>query len=74
MIILIILALAILCIDSFLAMFWCDKLGKRIKELEYKIECTQYQIDDILCDINIVNRNTLNTYGMLSEMKQNKNL
>ena len=74
MITLIILALAILCIDSFLTMFWRDKLGKRIKELEYKIECTQYQIDDILCDINIVNRNTLNTYGMLSEMKQNKNL
>lgn len=74
MITLIILALAILCIDSFLIMFWCDKLGKRIKELEYKIECTQYQIDDILCDINIVNRNTLNTYSMLSEMKQNKNL
>ena len=74
MITLIILALAILCIDSFLTMFWYNKLGKRIKELEYKIECTQYQIDDILCDINIVNRNTLNTYGMLSEMKQNKNL
>lgn len=74
MITLIILALAILCIDSFLIMFWCNKLDKRIKELEYKIECTQYQIDDILCDINIVNRNTLNIYGMLSEMKQNKNL
>lgn len=34
MITLIILALAILCIDSFLTMFWCDKLGKKVKKLE----------------------------------------
>lgn len=45
------------------------ELGKRIGALEKKIDNLQYQTDDILCDINIVNRNVLNTYGMLGKMK-----
>lgn len=45
------------------------ELGKRIDELGKKIDNLQYQTDDVLHDINIVNRNVLNTYGMLGEMK-----
>lgn len=44
-------------------------LNKHIDELEKKIYTLQYQIDDVLCDINIVNENMLNTYGSLSSMK-----
>ena len=70
----IIVALAILCIDSFLTMFWCDKLGKRIKELEDDISFLRSQTDVILSDISIVNSNIRIIYGILSEIKQNKNL
>lgn len=49
------------------------ELDKKIDKLEKKIYSIQYQIDDALRDINIVNKNILNTYGMLSEMKQNQN-
>ena len=43
-----------------------------LDELEKKIDNIQYQIEDVLCDINIVNENVLRTYGLLGEMK-NKN-
>lgn len=43
-------------------------LNKRIIELEKKIYTLQYQIDDVLCDINNVNENVLNTYGLLSRI------
>ena len=43
-------------------------LNKHIDELEKKIDTLQYQIDDVLCDINIVNENVLNTYGLLSRI------
>ena len=44
-------------------------LSKRIDELEKKIDNIQYQTEDVLCNINIVNENVLNTYGLLNEMK-----
>ena len=44
-------------------------LNKRIDELEKKINNLHYQTEDILCDINIVNENVLNTYGLLSRKK-----
>ena len=44
-------------------------LNKHINELEKKIDTLQYQTDDVLRDINIVNENVLNTYGLLNEMK-----
>lgn len=74
MITLIILALAILCIDSFLTMFWCDKLGKKVKKLEDDINFLRSQTDVILSDISIVNSNIRIIYGILNEIKQNKNL
>ena len=50
-------------------MKYMTALNERIDELEKKIDNLQYQTEDVLCDINIVNRNVLNTYGMLGEMK-----
>lgn len=44
-------------------------LNKHISELEKNIYNLQYQVDDVLCDINIVNANVLNTYGLLSRKK-----
>ena len=44
-------------------------LSKHIDELEKKIDNIQYQTDDVLCDIDIVNQNVLNTYGLLGEIK-----
>ena len=44
-------------------------LNKRIDELEKKIDTLYYQTDDVLCDINIVNENVLNTYELLSRKK-----
>ena len=49
-------------------------LNKRIVELEKKIDNIQYQTDDVLCDLNIINRNVLNTYGLLNRMEdENEN-
>lgn len=47
-------------------------LNNHISKLERQIDNTQYQIDDILCDINIVNENVLNTHGLLSRMEDEK--
>lgn len=56
---------------------WYERHLANVRQaLEKKIDSIQYQIDDILCDINIVNQNVLNTYGMLQqlrdEMKEDK--
>ena len=48
-------------------------LGKRIAELEKTISNLQYQTDDVLNNISIVNQNMLNTYGLLSQMKDEIN-
>ena len=50
-------------------MKYVTALHERIDALEKKIDNIQYQTEDILCDIDIVNQNVLNTYGLLSEMK-----
>ena len=50
-------------------MKYMTALNERIDELEKKIDNIQYQTEDVLCDINIVNRNVLNTYGLLGKMK-----
>ena len=61
------LALSVLGICLFMKCM--TELSKRIDELEKKIYNLQYQTDDVLHDINIVNRNVLNISGMLEEMK-----
>ena len=61
------LALSILGICIFMKCM--TEIGKCIDELEKKIDNLHYQTEDILCDINIVNENVLNTYGLLSRKK-----
>ena len=48
-------------------------LNKLIDKLEKKIDTLQWQTDDVLHDINIVNENVLNVYGLLGEMKDKNN-
>ena len=44
-------------------------LNKLIVEIGDKIDNIQYQIDDVLHDIKIVNENVLSTYGLVGEIK-----
>ena len=67
----ILIILLALLVDVILFFLWKNviDLNNHISELEKKIDNIQYQIDDVLCDINIVNENVLNKYGLLAEMK-----
>ena len=65
------LALSILGICIFMKCM--TEIGKCIDELEKKIDNLQYQTDDVLCDINIVNENVLNTYGLLNRIEDKNN-
>ena len=62
------LTLSVLSICVFMKCI--TDLSKRIDKLEKKIDYLQYQTDDVLCDINIVNGDVLNTYGLLSRMEE----
>ena len=48
-------------------------LDKRIAELERQIANIQYQTDDVLHDINIMNQNVCDTYGLLCRTKDENN-
>ena len=48
-------------------------LIKLIDKLEKRIDTLQYQTDDVLHDINIVNENVRNVYVLLGEMKDKNN-
>lgn len=64
------IVLLILSIFSMYVFMKCmTELCKRINKLEKKIDNLQYQTDDVLHDINIVNKNVLSTSRMLAEMK-----
>ena len=65
-ILIILLTLSLIGICVFMKCM--SNLNKHIDELEKKIYTLQYQIDDVLCDINNVNENVLNTYGLLSRI------
>lgn len=67
----ILLTLSFSCI--FLLGRYMNYLNKLIDKLEKKIDTLQYQTDDVLHDINIVNENVLNAYGLLGEMKDKNN-
>lgn len=67
----ILLTLSFSCI--FLLARYMIYLKKLIDKLEKKIDILQYQADDVLHDINIVNENVLNAYGLLGEMKDKNN-
>ena len=67
----ILLTLSFSCI--FLLVIYMIYLNKLIDKLEKKIDTLQYQTDDVLHDINIVNENVLNAYVLLCEMKDKNN-
>ena len=57
----------------FLFVIEMNYLIKLIDKLEKRIDTLQYQTDDVLHDINIVNENVRNVYGLLGEMKDKNN-
>ena len=59
-ILIILLTLSVIGICVFVKCM--TNLNKHIDELEKKIDTLQYQTDDVLCNINIVNENVLNNY------------
>lgn len=64
------LTLSFSCI--FLLVIEMNYIIKLIDKLEKRIDTLQYKTDD-LHDINIVNENVRNTYGLLGEMKDKNN-
>ena len=68
--------LIILLILSFSGIFlfvvYMNHLNKRIDKLEPKIEILQYQIDDVLHDIDLVNRNVIHYYALLRRTEDEK--
>ena len=70
-ILIILLTLSFSCI--FLLVIEMYYLIKLIDKLEKRIDTLQYQTDDVLHDINIVNENVRNVYGLLGEMKDKNN-
>lgn len=67
----ILLTLSFSCI--FLLVKYMNYLRKLIDKLEKKIDILQYQTDDVLHDINIVNENVRIAYGLLGAMKDKNN-
>ena len=65
------LTLSFSCI--FLLVIEMNYLIKLIDKLEKRIDTLQYKTDDVLHDINIVNENVRNVYGLLGEMKDKNN-
>ena len=65
------LTLSFSCI--FLLVIEMNYIIKLIDKLDKRIDTLQYQTDDVLHDINIVNENVRNTYGLLGEMKDKNN-
>ena len=65
------LTLSFSCI--FLLVIEMNYIIKLIDKLEKRIDTLQYKTDDVLHDINIVNENVRNFYGLLGEMKDKNN-
>ena len=65
------LTLSFSCI--FLLVIEMNYIIKLIDKLEKRIDTLQYQTDDVLHDINIVNENVRNVYGLLGRMKDKNN-
>ena len=67
----ILLTISFSCI--FLLVIEMNYIIKLIDKLEKMIDTLQYQTDDVLHDINIVNENVRNVYGLLGRMKDKNN-
>ena len=65
------LTLSFSCI--FLLVIEMNYIIKLIDKLEKRTDTLQYKTDDVLHDINIVNENVRNFYGLLGEMKDKNN-
>ena len=69
----VLMILLILSISGvFLLVIYMNYLNKRIDKLEPKIEILQYQIDDVLHDIDVVNRNVIHYYTSLKRIEDEK--
>lgn len=68
-----IILLALSFSGIFLLVIYMNYLNKLIDKLEKKIDTLQYQTDDVLHDISIVNENVRYAYGLLGEMKDKNN-
>ena len=66
----ILLTISFSCI--FLLVIEMNYIIKLIDKLEKMIDTLQYQTDDVLHDINIVNENVRNVYGLLGRMKDER--
>ena len=69
-VLMILLAISIIGIWAFVV--YMNYLNKRIDKLEPKIEILQYQIDDVLHDIDVVNRNVIHYYTSLKRLEDEK--
>lgn len=56
----------------FLFVVYMNHLDKRIDKLETKIDTLQYQTDDVLHDIDVVNRNVIKYYASLKRLEDEK--
>lgn len=72
MIILLLIVLIVLFIVIWSLIIWTNQVDKKITKLEKEISDLKYQNDNILCDINIVYKNVLDTYGILVKLKEEK--
>ena len=69
-VLMILLAISIIGIWAFVV--YMNYLNKRIDKLEPKIEILQYQIDDVLHDIDVVNRNVIQYCASLKRLEDEK--
>ena len=69
-VLMILLAISIIGIWAFVV--YMNYLNKRIDKLEPKIEILQYQTDDVLHDIDVVNRNVIHYYTSLKRLEDEK--
>ena len=56
----------------FLFVVYMNHLDKRIDKLDTKIDTLQYQTDDVLHDIDVVNRNVIKYYASLKRLEDEK--
>ena len=69
-VLMILLAISIIGIWAFVV--YMNYLNKRIDKLEPKIEILQYQTDDVLHDIDVVNRNVIQYCASLKRLEDEK--
>ena len=72
MIDMLIIILALSISGIFLFVIYMNYLNKRIDKLDTKIDTLQYQTDDVLHDIDVVNRNVIKYYASLKRLEDEK--